>query len=101
MSSTQLLAIGLGVIGAGAILLIVVALTRETAGDRVQARLGEFGRRNTATLEQIELEKPFFERSLRPLIRRVSASATAASSASFRARTANRLALSGNVGDLT
>jgi tight adherence protein C len=101
MSSTQLLAIGLGVIGAGAILLIVVALTRETAGDRVQARLGEFGRRNTATLEQIELEKPFFERSLRPLIRRISASATAASSASFRARTANRLALSGNVGDLT
>jgi tight adherence protein C len=101
MTSLQLIAIGLGAVGAGAILMIVVALTRETSGDRVQARLGQFGTKQIQTLESIELQQPFFERSLRPLVRRFSRGAGRLSSASFASRTASRLATAGSPGFLT
>jgi tight adherence protein C len=95
-----LIAIGLGAISAGAILMIFVALTREGAGDRVQSRLDDLGRRQVQTLESIELEQPFFDRSIRPIIRRLSGTASRLSTASFATRTDSRLAIAGNPSDL-
>src|SRR5690242_1232505 len=96
-----LIAVGLGAICAGAILIIVVALSRELQGDRVEARLNQFGRPAVQSLEQIELEQPFLERGLRPIVRRLSGAATRLTSASFAAATARRLETAGNPGDLT
>jgi tight adherence protein C len=96
-----LIAIGLGAICAGSILIIVVALSRELSGNRVEARLNQFGRPVVHTLEEIELEKPFLERGLRPIVRRLSGATTRLTSASFAASTAKRLETAGNPGDLT
>lgn len=58
----------LGVLAALAILLLVVgAWLPKTAPDPIQARLAQFAER-TRSLEEIELEQPFTERVLRPLI---------------------------------
>lgn len=94
-----LIAIGLGAACAIAILIVAVALSRELSGDRVEARLNQFGRPVVQTLEQIELDQPFLERGFRPIARRLSGAATRITSASFAASTARRLELAGNPGN--
>lgn len=62
----------LAIIAALGIALIVIgAYMPRTAPDPVRARLSSFAER-TRTLEEIELEQPFSERVLRPLVGRVS-----------------------------
>jgi tight adherence protein C len=94
-----ILAVALGALGAAAILLIVTSLVRGS-GDPVQARLSKLGTR-VQTLEDLELRQPFIDRSLRPLVRRLSGSASRLTTASFASRTATRLATAGSPGDLT
>ena len=51
-------------------------------------------------LEELELQQPFIERTLRPLVASLSARMSRAASSSFTDRTEKRLALAGNPGDL-
>ena len=51
-------------------------------------------------LEELELQQPFIERTLRPLANRLSGTVSRVASTSFSDRTEKRLALAGNPGDL-
>jgi tight adherence protein C len=51
-------------------------------------------------LEELELQQPFIERTLRPFFARMSTSTSRFTSTSFTERTERRLALAGNPGDL-
>jgi len=93
-------AIVIAAAAAGAILLIVVGLTSNAPIDPVQARLTQLGSMQARNLEELELQQPFLERTLRPLMGRLSGWVARATSASFADRTAKRLALAGNPGDL-
>ena len=85
---------------AGAILLIVAGLTGGRAVDPVQARLTQLGTMQAKNLEELELQAPFLERTLRPLAKRLSGSVSRITSTSFADRTEKNLALAGNPGDL-
>jgi len=82
------------------ILLIVVGLTSRPSVDPVQARLTQLGSMQAKNLEELELQQPFLERTLRPLVARLSASTSRYTSSTFAERTERRLALAGNPGDL-
>ena len=85
---------------AGAILLIVAGLTSGRTVDPVQARLTQLGTMQAKNLEELELQQPFLERTLRPLASRLSGSVARITSTSFADRTEKSLALAGNPGDL-
>jgi tight adherence protein C len=88
------------VVAAAAILLIFMALASKPVVDPVQARLTQLGSMNARNLEELELQQPFFERTVRPLAARLSGGVARITTSSFEARTAKRLALAGNPGDL-
>jgi tight adherence protein C len=94
------MAIVIAFAAAGAILLIVVGLVGGSPVDPVQARLTQLGSMQAKNLEELELQSPFLERTLRPLASRLSGTVARVTSASFADRTAKRLALAGNPGDL-
>ena len=83
-----------------AILLIVVGLAGSSPVDPVQARLTQLGSMQARNLEELELQQPFLERTLRPLAAALSGWVARITSASFADRTQKRLALAGNPGDL-
>jgi tight adherence protein C len=85
---------------AGAILLIVLGLAGGKSVDPVQARLTQLGTMQAKNLEELELQSPFVERTLRPLAARLSGSASRLASSSFQATAEKRLALAGNPGNL-
>jgi tight adherence protein C len=85
---------------AGAILLIVLGLAGSSPVDPVQARLTQLGTMQAKNLEELELQAPFLERTLRPLASRLSASSSRLASNSFQATAEKRLALAGNPGNL-
>ena len=85
---------------AGAILLIIAGLSGGRAVDPVQARLTQLGTMQAKNLEELELQMPFLERTMRPLASRLSGSVARITSTSFADRTEQRLALAGNPGDL-
>ena len=87
-------------LAAGAILLIVLGLTGSSPVDPVQARLTQLGTMQAKNLEELELQAPFLERTLRPLMAGLSARTSRMASSSFTERTEKRLALAGNPGDL-
>jgi len=88
-------------IAAGSILLIALSITGSTSGTRIQARLVQLGTPEARNLQDLELQAPFVERTLRPLAGRISGLVTRTASASFATRTARRLALAGNPAELT
>jgi tight adherence protein C len=94
------MAIVIAFAAAGAILLIVLGLTGGSPVDPVQARLTQLGSMQAKNLEELELQSPFLERTLRPLAAQLSGTVARVTSASFADRTAKRLALAGNPGDL-
>jgi tight adherence protein C len=96
----ELMPILVAAIAAGAVLLIVLGLTGTSAVDPVQARLTQLGTMQAKNLEELELQQPFLERTLRPLVGRLSGSVARVTSTSFTERTEKRLALAGNPGDL-
>jgi tight adherence protein C len=96
----DILPIIIAAVAAGAILLIMFALTSSAPVDPVQARLTQLGTMQAKNLEELELQAPFVERTLRPLAARLSGSVSRVTSSSFTERTEKRLALAGNPGDL-
>jgi tight adherence protein C len=88
------------VLAAGAILLIFMGLAGSAPVDPVQARLTQLGSMQAKNLEELELQQPLFERTLRPLAARLSGSVARVTSQSFSETTEKRLALAGNPGDL-
>jgi tight adherence protein C len=95
-----ILPILIAAVAAGAILLIFLGLSGRSPVDPVQARLTQLGSMQAKNLEELELQQPFFERTLRPLAARLSGSVSRVASSSFQERTEKRLALAGNPGDL-
>src|SRR6476659_2212580 len=93
-------AILVAALAAGAILLIVLGLTGSSPVDPVQARLTQLGSMQAKNLEELELQAPFVERTLRPLAARLSGRVSSMASSSFTEKTEKRLALAGNPGDL-
>jgi tight adherence protein C len=87
-------------LAAGAVLFILFALTSSAPVDPVQARLTQLGTMQAKNLEELELQAPFVERTLRPLANRLSGSVSRVTSSSFSERTEKRLALAGNPGDM-
>src|SRR5436190_13252886 len=85
---------------AGAILLIFLGLAGNSPVDPVQARLTQLGSMQAKNLEELELQAPFIERTLRPLVARLSDRSNRIASSSVRATTEKRLALAGNPGDM-
>jgi tight adherence protein C len=94
------IAIGVAALAAGAILLIVLGLAGSSPVDPVQARLTQLGTMQAKNLEELELQQPFFERTIRPLAARMSGSMSRVTSSNFSEKTEKRLALAGNPGDL-
>src|SRR4249920_100567 len=90
----------LAALAAGGIILVFIGLTGGSPVDPVQARLTQLGSMQAKNLEELELQSPFIERTLRPLVARLSNSVARVTSASFAATTQKRLALAGNPGDL-
>ena len=83
-----------------AILLIAVGLAGRSSVDPVQARLTQLGTMQAKNLEELELQQPFLERTLRPFAARLSSTTSRFTSSSFTARTEKSLALAGNPGEL-
>ncbi len=87
-------------LAAGAILLIVLGLVGNAPVDPVQARLTQLGTMQAKNLEELELQQPLFERTIRPLAARLSGYVARVTSTSFSQETEKRLALAGNPGGL-
>src|SRR5215212_7781997 len=97
---TELIPILVAGAAAGAILLIALGLAGSSPVDPVQARLTQLGSMQAKNLEELELQMPFIERTLRPLAGRLSGRMSRVASNSFQERTEKRLALAGNPGNL-
>src|SRR6187402_2447834 len=82
------------------VLLVFYAIAGTRPMDPVQARLSQLGSMQARTLEEIELQQPLFERTLRPMARRLSGVAQRFASPQKVSRTETRLAMAGNPGDL-
>ncbi len=82
------------------ILFLAIGLAGTSSVDPVQARLTQLGSMQAKNLEELELQAPFFERTIRPLAGRLSGTVSRFTSSSFTARTEKNLALAGNPGDL-
>jgi tight adherence protein C len=96
----EILPIVVAALAAGGILLIVLGLAGSAPVDPVQARLTQLGTMQAKNLEELELQAPFIERTLRPLAAGLSDRMSRVASTSFTEKTEKRLALAGNPGDL-
>ena len=67
-----LLPLVVAAIAAGAILLIFLGLASTPSVDPVQARLNQLGTMQAKNLEELELQAPLVDRTLRPLMARLS-----------------------------
>jgi len=100
MDSDLLLPLVVAGAAALSILLIVVGITSRRSVDPVQARLTQLGAAQARNLEELELQQPFLDRTMRPLMGRIAATSSRYTSASFSDRTEKRLALAGNPNEL-
>ena len=95
-----LLAAGL----AAGIMLVVIGLVRAPevdTGAMVEERLLEYGGNKHLTEEELELEKPFIDRVLRPAINRLGAVLSRSTPAKARQQLDQQLDLAGRPGNLT
>jgi tight adherence protein C len=94
------IALLIAALAAGAILLIFIGIAGRPSVDPVQARLNQLGNMQAKNLEELELQAPLIDRTLRPLVAGLSNRASRMASTSFTQSTEKRLALAGNPGDL-
>jgi tight adherence protein C len=86
----------MAVLAAGGVLLVVWALLGASSADPVQARLTQLGTLEGVTsLEEIELQQPIMDRTMRPMMRRLSGIGTRLTSRERVGRTEARLAGAG------
>ncbi len=83
-----------------AILLIAVGLAGASREDPLKARLTQLGSMTARDLQELELQQPFFDRTIRPIALRLSGAVSRITSTSFTERTEKRLALAGNPGNM-
>ncbi len=79
------LALLIAAVAAGAILLIVLGLVGSGPVDPVQARLTQLGTMQAKNLEELELQQPLIDRTLKPLAARLSGLVSNVTSTSFTA----------------
>jgi tight adherence protein C len=94
------LVIILAALAAVGILLVFAGMAGNAPVDPVQARLTQLGSLQARNLEELELQAPFMERTLRPLLGRLSRTTSRITSASSADVMEKKLALAGNPGDL-
>src|SRR6478735_4559134 len=90
----------LAFMAAAGILFVVLALIGRGGADPVQARLTQLGAMQARTLEELELQQPFFERTVRPLALRLSGIGKRFTSTKKVRGTERRLAMAGNPYDM-
>jgi len=90
----------IGAMVGGGILVLIIGLAAGSPADPVQARLTQLGSIQARNLEELELQQPFVERTLRPFIARLSRMGSRLGSASSADNAEKRLAMAGNPGDL-
>jgi tight adherence protein C len=90
----------MAVLASASVFLIFIGLTSGRSVDPVQARLTQLGSMQAKTLEELELQQPFFERTIRPLALRLSGITHKLTSTKKVSRTEKRLAMAGNPGNL-
>jgi tight adherence protein C len=87
------------------VLMVAIGLARtpeeEDTGKMVEERLQTYGGLKALTLEEVELEKPFAERFLRPSIARVGTLLSRSTPAKARQDLLNQLELAGRPGNLS
>ena len=87
-------------IAAIAVLMIAFGLAGSRTEDPLKARLNQLGQMTAKDLQELELQAPFFDRTIKPLAGRLSGSVARITSSSFSERTEKRLAMAGNPGDM-
>src|SRR5437867_10312989 len=100
MSTTMILAFAVAV----GVLMIFIGLARtpsSTTGLAVQQRFSVYGGEKQLTVEEIELQRPFSERVLRPGIERLGSLLSRSTPQKARQDLLNRLELAGRPGNLT
>ncbi len=97
---TELFPILIAGAAAMAVVMIFLGLAGNAPVDPVQARLTQLGSVQAKNLEELELQQPFLERTMRPLAARLSGTVARITSQSFSERTEKRLALAGHPGNL-
>jgi len=100
MSTTVLLALAVGI----GVLMIFIGLARTPSSNtslNVQQRLAAYGGEKPLTIEEIELQRPFSERVLRPAIERLGSLLSRSTPQKARQDLLNRLELAGRPGNLT
>jgi tight adherence protein C len=100
MGTTMLFA----VMAAVGVLLLVFGLSRTPStntAQMVQQRLSHYGGEKQLTVEEIELQRPFSERVLRPMIERLGSLLSRSTPQRARQDLLNRLELAGRPGNLT
>ena len=90
----------LAVIAAFGVLLVFIGLAGTQSLDPVHARLSQLGTMQARTLEELELQAPLFDRTLRPWATRLSGLGRRLTSPSKVSRTEKRLSMAGNPGNL-
>src|SRR5690242_13354312 len=95
-----MLAIVVGAIAAVAVVMIVLGLAGSGGDDPLRARLNQLGAMTAKDLQELELQQPFFDRTVRPVAARLSNAVARITSASFTEQTEKRLAMAGNPGDM-
>lgn len=100
MSTTMILAFAVAV----GVLMIFVGLARTPSSSSavsVQQRLAAYGGDKPLTVEELELQKPFSERVMRPAIERLGSLLSRSTPQKARQDLLNRLELAGRPGNLT
>src|SRR5213592_2646345 len=100
MSTTMILAIAVGIW----FLLLFIGLARTPSSNTaltVQQRLSVYGGEKPLSVEEIELQRPFSERVMRPAIERLGSLLSRSTPQKARQDLLNRLELAGRPGNLT
>jgi tight adherence protein C len=85
---------------AAAIIMITIGVAGAREPDPLKARLSQLGQMTAKDLQELELQQPFFDRTIKPLAARLSGAVARITSSSFSERTEKRLAQAGNPGDM-
>jgi tight adherence protein C len=90
----------MAVVAAAGVLLIFMGLAGGRSLDPVQARLSQLGTMQARTLEELELQAPLFDRTLRPMAMRLSGIGRRLTSPGKVGRTERMLSMAGHPGNL-